>query len=392
MRPNSQSSKPIEHEVPDEVQEIFKYFSHIVTKLQGCARLGRWGEYVNPQNFSLEYDASERRVTVLLSFRGKKDHLHELRMELVVPELEQSSQDLECEWSYLFDNVDPADGQEPTAQPFAEYYMFGLWDMDYYEAELCHCDRGVRFCSGVSSVMDVMDDCARALVNSIEEFFGDEPAYNLQEAYACLSQVLRKVKSEAGTGRWAGVEPQHFRIIRNEREVYLVLCYAEPGVYSMTFKVGAQIGGFDPVVSGEWFECIYEYACQTDDADIRDYYDEEQQRYLRYIKTILDSINCHVLFFYGDEDRTFSMAVERGLVFQKYGLMLDVAIPFKDKYEASRPLITRAMLDTKKKVETLLKIETDVVKEDISVRIFTRGSYTEEPGVEDPDRDGGVPS
>lgn len=192
-----------------------------------------------------------------------------------------------------------------------------------------------------------------------------------------LKQMLPMVRMEAAKGRWADVKPQHFRILNDEHQSYLMLNYSDGGIYSMTFKVGAQMGGFDPEASGEWFECMYEFRCFSHDSEVKTFYTEEQQMLYRLASTILDWISYKALFFYSDEEDHFSIAVKRDFAFTKFCMMLDVFLALKNKHEASKTLITKSMLDQKEKLENILGSQLEITVPDKPDYIFSHGNFVE---------------
>lgn len=216
----------------------------------------------------------------------------------------------------------------------------------------------------------------------MEWFYSDETIWKFHKIYYHLKQILPQLKEEAETGRWKGVGPDNFRILRDGTQAFIVLEYQDAGIYDMTFKIGFDENGFDPDVSGRWFTCEYHFHILACDREIRDYYVDEQKQCCRIASTVLDLISYNSLFAYDREYESLTLLVEEKWAFQKYCQLLDVVLPIIFKYEASKALVTKKTLEQKAQLETMLNTQMEIVEDDESKLIFDKGHFLSLP--EDP--------
>ena len=178
------------------------------------------------------------------------------------------------------------------------------------------------------------------------------------------------------------MKPKNFLLERDKKHAYIALRYSDEHIYNLAFKLGMQDNGFDKDMSGKWFECIYDYTCVSSEAEIENYFTEEQQQICKIASTILDMISYKMLFFYGDENKHFGIIVKEDWACEKFCQMLDVMLPLFYKHQANEQLITNDMLEQKKKLENLLQTSMEIVENKEPDFIFRHGHYIEKP--EDP--------
>lgn len=375
MTPNPNSPRFISNEIPSSASSEMKKFADYLTGLRRSTADGRWNG-ITSDNFSLEYNSYDNSVQLRFTYNDTNDHLHIVTARLVTGTYYGSTRFAKCEWLYMFEGG-TFNRNVCTIRSFAESLMLKLWDAGV-DVELCNCDRGLKYTSDIDSVLSIFDKTINALVNNIKPmdwFYIDEPIWKLRKSYFFLTEILSKIQVEADKGRWPEVSSKNFRLLRDNNQAYLVISYVDNGIYDMTFKVGLEIGGFDPETTGDWFECIYEFRTTTSDNEVKEYFINEQKEFYKVASSILDAVSYKMLFFHGDDKNSFSIVVEKEYTLQKFCLMLDILLPLKNKYEASHQLITKNILMQKEAMEKLLDTKMEIVESNEPEFPFTHGSF-----------------
>lgn len=377
MTPNPKEPRFIRYDVPKGASKNIVYLFEEFQTLKRLAQRENWCG-VKAEDVKFEYSTYDSSAEVLINFIDENTHSHRIKVAFYGDDTSTT-----CWVSYLF-KADNFDKKNLSIQSFAECLMIQLWDYGI-DADLCNCDWGLEFTSSVDTIAQNVNILLSTIVSSIKPmdwFYSDETIWKFYTIHSHLLEILPYIKQEAESGRWNKVKPENFTILRDKSQAYIVLTYQETGIYDMIFKVGFNENGFDSDVTGEWFTCEYNFKIYSSNQEIRDYYLSEQKQYCKLASTILDIISYNALFAYDQEDEALTLLVERQWIFQKYCLLLDVMLPIIFRYEASKPLVTKDMLEQKNKLETLFNSPMEIVVDNDSNHIFARGRFLSAP--EDP--------
>lgn len=318
MTPSSKDPRYILHNVPATASEHLKTFYDSYLRIKETADGGKWVG-ITSKNFIFEYNSYDGDAEIIFSYTDRNEHIHKITTSIW-----HDSVSSICWFSYLL----KADNFLPTVnfvQSYAEFLMLQLWDMGI-DAELCECDWGLEFSSHIDSIFESMDKVISCVITSIkpmEWFYSDEKIWSCSNVYYNLKQMLPKLKEEASRGRWPDVKPGNFVLERDKRQAFITLRYSDERIYNLAFKLGMQEDGFDEDMSGNWYECCYDFVCVSSEKEIADYYTEEQKQLCKIASSILDMISFKMLLFYGEDNQHFGIIVERDWAFDKFCLMLD---------------------------------------------------------------------
>jgi len=370
MTPNPKDFRFIRHDVPNGASENAVHLFEEHQTLKWLAQQENW-QGVRADNVTFEYSTYDGTAEISIKFFDKNNHSHNIKVAFYGDDISST-----CWVSYLF-RADNFDEKHLSVQSFAEYLMIQLWDSGI-EADLCDCDWGLEFTTPVDTIAQNVNILINTIVSSIkpiEWFYSDENIWKFYSIHSHLLRILPEIKNEAEAGRWKKVKPENFSIIRDKSQSYIVLTYQEAGIYEMTFKVGFDENGFDPDVSGEWFTCEYNFKIHSSNQEVNEYYLSEQKECCKLASTILDIISYNVLFAYDQEDTALTLLVNREWSLQKYCQMLDVVLPVLFKHEASKPLVTKDMLEQKAKLESLFNTSMEIVEDNDGKHIFAKGRF-----------------
>lgn len=377
MTPNPKDPRFIRHDVPNGAS---KNLTHLYKEFQAIQQLAQQGNWrgINSNNFTFEYSTYDGNAEILFSYFDRNEHYHNIVVTFYGDDVSTT-----CWFSYLF-KAENFDEKAISVQSFAELLMMQLWN-NGIDADLCRCDWGLEFSSDIDSIALNMDVLINAIITSIKPmdwFYSKDSIWKFYRIHHHLKQILPQIQHEAETGRWKGVKPDNFTILRDQTQAYIVLTYQEASIYDMTFKVGFDENGFDPDVSGEWFSCEYHFDVRTCDRELSEYYLSEEREYCKMASVILDAISYNTLFAYDEDSTRLTLLANKKWAFQKYCLMLDIMLPLLFKHVASKPLVTKSVLEQKLKLESLLNTEMEIVEDSESMHIFDNGGFLTRP--EDP--------
>lgn len=374
MTPDPKSPIFIRHDLPENASKTAHILFEAYKEITNLASSEEWVG-VTPQNFTFEYSTYYGHAEILFNFIDKNDHCHKITVGYYGDDVSTS-----CWFTYLF-KAENFDENACFVQSFAECLMVQLWEFGI-DADLCECDWGLEFMSSTDSVVHNMGILINTITSSIkpmEWFYSDEPIWKFDKIHSHLKQLLPQLKHEAETGRWRGVKPENFTIQRDKTQAFIVLTYQDEGLYEMTFKVGFGKNGFDPDASGKWFTCEYRFNNTSSNSEIRKYYLKEQQDFCKLASTILDWTAYRYLFAYDSDDTALTLLVERKWAFLKYCYMLDVMLPLLFNHKASKPLVTKNILDQKTILETQLNTTMEIAEEAEPAPIFNNGHFLSLP-------------
>lgn len=377
MTPNSKDPRFIRYDVPIGASENIVHLFKEYQTLKALAQQDNWSG-VNAEDIKFEYSTYDSSAEIFINIIDENTHSHSIKVAFYGDDISTT-----CWISYLF-RADNFDKKNLSVQSFAECLMIQLWDYGI-DADLCNCDWGLEFTSSVDTIAQNVNILLSTIVLSIKPmdwFYSNETIWKFYTIHSHLLEILPYIKQEAESGRWNKVKPDKFTILRDKSQAYIVLTYQETGIYDMTFKVGFNENGFDSDVTGEWLTCEYNFKIYSSNQEIRDYYLNEQKQCCKLASTILDIISHNALFAYDQEDEALTLLVERQWAFQKYCLLLDVMLPIIFKYEASKPLVTKDVLEQKAKLEILLNTSMEIVEGMDGKHLFAKGRFLSAP--EDP--------
>lgn len=374
MTPNPKGPRFIRYDMPKgapkNVLDLYEEFQ----TLHFLAQQENW-RGLRPENIVFEYSTYDNDAEILINFGDRNNHSHK-----IIVSFNRDGVSTTCWISYRF-TAENFDENARFVQSFAEYLMLQLWDLGL-DAELCDCDWGLVFSLSIDSIAQNVNLMINTIISSIkpmEWFYSNETIWKFRPIYSHLLHILPELRHEAETGRWKGVKPENFTLLRDNTQAYIILSYQDPGIYDMSFKVGFDENGFDPDVSGEWLSCEYQFHIRTKNSEVRGYYTEEQKQCCRIASTILDMTSYNAFFAYDQEDKALTLLIERRWAFQKYCLMLDIVLPIIFKYEASKPLVTTNALEQKNKLEALLNTTMEIVEDNDDKYIFAKGGFISAP-------------
>lgn len=377
MTPNPKDPRFIIHEVPANSTEHMKTFYAAFKRLKDVAGENKWAG-IDADNLQFEYSTYDENAEIIFSYMDKNEHTHRIEISLWHDAVSSL-----CWFSYVLKAENFA-SDVTAVQSYAESLMLQLWDLGI-DAELCRCDWGLEFSSSIDDVFENMDTVITSIITSIkpmEWFYSDEDIWRCYRVYYKLKQFLPKIQEEASKGRWPNVKPENFILERDKHQAYITLRYFNDQIFNLSFKLGMQDNGFDEGMTGSWFESCYDFTCIAKDSDVVEYYSREQMQICKAGSAILDMIGYKMLFFYGEGNKSFGIIVDEDWAVEKFCLMLDVMLPLFYKHEATRPLITKGILEKKKQLEGMLGTPMEIVESKEPDYIFRNGKYVEKS--EDP--------
>ncbi len=226
--------------------------------------------------------------------------------------------------------------------------------------------------------MSKMLDIVTNNIKPIDWFLSKEPVWQFYRTYYDLCKILPLLQEEASKGRWKDVVPENFRLIRNSDCALICLDYTDNRNYTMQFRMGMTKTGFAAERTDKFMDMFYHFENHAPTDDLREYFDNENREFSKIANIMLEiPFSWKALLFHSDDG--FYINTYRENAFQKYCLMLDWIIPFKNRYEATELYITSELLETKKQLEASLSTDFEIAKEQESDLIFSHGHFIETP-------------
>lgn len=369
MTPDFNSPKYICHEIPDNASKSALKLREDYRLLQANVSACVW-HYINHECLRLEYNTYDGLIRISVCFVDDNNHTHTFSIKSDV------SGRILCE--YLFEGG--IDAPVSSIRSYAEWLMLQLWQFEI-NAELCKCDRGLIVHTDIDSAYSVLSTMLDVVTNNIKPidwFLSKEPVWQFYRTYYDLCKMLPLLQEEAAKERWNYVRPENFRLIRNADCAFICLDYSDNSNYTMQFRVGMKKGGFAAERTDKFMDMFYEFENHSQNEESREYYDKENREFSKIANAILEiPFSWKTLLFHSDNGFYISTCRENAL--QKYCLMLDFILPFKDKYEATDIFIAPEILEKKKELEKALSTDLEITNEQEPDLIFSHGHFIETP-------------
>lgn len=375
MTPDPNSPCFISHEIPDSASESALRIKDISELLRANLSALVWLG-INEKNLVLTFNTYTGDATVDICFTDANNHTH----HFYVKSMGYTRNQVVCE--YLFEGSFNA--EVVSFRSYAEWLMLQLWQFEI-GVELCNCDRGLTVSVSPEKAYDIitkMLDIVTNNIKSIEWFLSGEPVWQFYRTYYELQKMLPLLQEEAAKERWRDVRPEHFRLIRNTDCALICLDYTDNRNYSMQFRVGMKKGGFGAERTDKFMDMFYEFESYSQYEEVRKYFEKENREFSEIANAILEiPFSWKTLLFHSSEGLYIN--TYREYAFQKFCLMLDIILPFKDKYEATEVFIAPEILEKKKELEIALSVDLEISKEQEPDLVFSHGHYIETPIEED---------
>lgn len=214
-------------------------------------------------------------------------------------------------------------------------------------------------------------------IKPIEWFLSEKPIWQFYKTHQDLCQMLPLLQKEAANERWKNVKPENFRLIRNIDYAFICLDYTDDINYTMRFKVGMDKSSFAANRTDKFLDMSYEFVNQASDEKTREYYEGENLEFSKLANFILDIPFGWKALLFHQEDGVY-INTYREYAFQKYCLMLDFMLPFKDQYAATETYISPKLLEQKRQLETALSTELEISEDEDVKHIFAYGHFIED--------------
>lgn len=271
------------------------------------------------------------------------------------------------------------EGECNNVRSFAELLMFQLWKMGY-EAKICKCDRGLIIDISFYQLLSFLEIIRTTieLERPIEWFYDKSPLFDFPDTFYILSETLPKLREEAKSDRWKGVNPENFTFHVKEGYTMIRLDYGEEDLYQMHFKVGYEKDNGCDLTYEDYIFCSYEFINLAKDEEVREYYTLQNHEYCKLINPILSKVfNWEATCI--DSEDSVNISVASNLAFQRFCLMLDIALSLLYDFSATHKLITSSMLQLKSEIESKLRSECEILVEDSDLKIFSHGNFGVDP-------------
>ena len=373
MTPNPDSPIFIRHEIPDNATvkalRLREDYKLLRANIEACA----W-PHITSDCLRLDYNIYDDRVRITVGFNDKNKHSHTFSI------FSYRGKRLQCEYEF----EGSVDAAVASFRSYAEWLMLQLWQFEI-DAELCKCDQGLVISADIDNAYNVMSKMLDIVTNNIKPidwFLSDEPVWQFRGTYYDLCKMLPLLQAEAAIGRWKDVIPENFRLVKNSDCALICLDYTDGCNYTMQFRVGMTKTGFAAERTDKFMDMFYHFENHAPNDGLRKYFDKENREFSEIANSILEiPFGWKALLFHSDDG--FYINSFRENAFQKYCLMLDFMIPFKNRYEATELYITPELIEMKKQLETSLSIDLEIAKDQEPDLIFTHGQFIETPVVEE---------
>ena len=377
MTPNPDSPKFIRHEIPDNASvralRLREDYKLLRANIEACA----W-PHITSGCLRLDYNTYDGRVRITVGFTDKNKHSHTFSI------LSYRGKRLQCEYEF----EGSVDAPVVSFRSYAEWLMLQLWRYEI-DAELCKCDRGLIISANIDNAYNVMSKMLDIVTNNIKPidwFLSKEPVWQFYRTYYDLCKMLPLLQEEASKGRWKDVVPEDFRLVRNADCALICLDYTDNRNYTMQFRLGMTKTGFATERTDKFMDMFYHFENHAPNDELRAYLDKENREFSKIANIMLEiPFSWKALLFHSDDG--FYINTYRENAFQKYCLMLDWIIPFKNRYEATELYVASELLEMKKRLETSLSTDLEISKEQEPNLIFSHGHFIETPMEEElPDK------
>lgn len=369
MYPNPNSPDFLRHEIPDyassEALKLSNVFDLIKADIWAC----KWHN-TKSDCLSLEYNTYDGRVCFKVYFTDQNNHTHTFAITYL-----GFGKRVLC--NYLFEGS--IGGPSLTFRSYAEWLMLQMWKLGI-DVELEHCSRGLSVTTPIDEAYNVFTQMLNIVDNNIKPidwFLSKEKIWHFKWTYMKLNELLPHIKDEAAKGRWKDIKPQNFRLIRGEDYAYIDLEYTDDTNYIMYFRVGMSKESFAFNSIGTHMTLEYYFKNISKDRRSRSYFKKENKKFIKFANIMLEiTFSWETLFIRSEDDFSIICSIES--VFQKFCLMLDFIIPYKDQYQATNPYLTPEQYNAKKKLESSLSTKLKLSEKQAPELIFTYGHFFEE--------------
>lgn len=369
MTPSLDSPTFIKHVIPDNASLLACKLKDIYELLKANIASSAW-QPISVHNLIVTYNTYTGEVIIEIYFTDVNNHTHHFYLKSI----SHVGKRVSCE--YLFEG--DIDATVVSFRSYAEWLMLQLWHFEI-DAELCKCDRGLIVHTEIDSAYNVLSKMLDIVTNNIKPidwFLSEEPVWQFYRPYYDLCKMLPLLQEEAAKERWKNVKPENFRLIRNVDCALICLDYTDNRNYTMQFRIGMKKGGFAAERTDKFMDMFYEFENHSPNEESREYFEKENREFSKIANAILEiPFSWKTLLFHSDNGFYISTCRENAL--QKYCLMLDFILPFKDKYEATDVFIAPEILEKKKELEKVFSTEFEISNEQEPDLIFSHGHYIE---------------
>lgn len=371
MTPDPNSPAFISHEIPDSASETAIKIKDIAELLRVNLSAFVWLG-ADENNLMLTYNTYTGDAGIEVCFTDTNNHSH----HFFVKSMGLTRTQVVCE--YLFEGSINAD--VASFRSYAEWLMLQLWQFEI-GAELCKCGKGLIVHTEIDSAYNVVSKMLDIVTNNIKPidwFLSEEPVWQFYRTYYDLCKMLPLLQEEASKERWKNVKPENFRLIRTVDCALICLDYTDNRNYTMQFRVGMKKGGFAAERTDKFMDMFYEFENHSQNEEAQKYFEKENREFSNIANAILEiPFSWKALLFHSDDG--FYISTYRENALQKYCLMLDLILPFKDKYEVTDVFIDPEILEKKKELEKVFSTEFEISNEQETNLIFSHGHFIETP-------------
>lgn len=252
MTPELNTPQHIMHEVPDNACESSKQLAGIFDTLREEVLKTRW-EGITVDDIILNYNKNSGKTEVIVTHGDANGHLHRFMMQLIPDtELEETHDDnflLTYSFKSNFNENDPKtrsfvsylseylsfNGLElsQTLHPYIEKNIDDKHIVRYTEDINIHCDIEDAYKSFCTLL-----DITLSKLKPMSWFYTPEPTLKgLDEAYYYMNNVCSLLQIQSSRGRWKGVTPGCFKVVRDDGEVSCELVFQVKDVWELCLLV-----------------------------------------------------------------------------------------------------------------------------------------------------------
>lgn len=354
----------------DELQKLYETYKYLTSDSRDSEM-----RQLNKDDVSFCYNTLTKVGNLKVRFTDCNQHTHSLKLSV------SPKRSIHLSVYYTFEGKFK---RKPYKRRlFTELLMTELFKMGYdVEPMPTESENSliieIRYYSIFRSIVQIV----RLLIESqvpVEWYYEKKDLWYYPNTYYDLILMLPKLRREAENNRWKDVRPENFVLHTGKEYTMLHLDYEEPGLYEMSFRIGCKKDSFCAPAYDKYIDCSYVFTPLSGNIEVYEYYKEQNIEFCKLTNLMLSAVcNWKSLFFHSDDGLYIS--VERPLGFQKFCLMLDVALALKNDFKPEKPLITTNMNRQKKELEASLGVPLEFAEEDNDKLIFTNGHFKTDQG------------
>lgn len=377
MTPNPSSPHFIKHEVHEYANENAKKLSELFYMLKRQASQGKW-DGISENDFSLTYNTYDGSTEVTAVLQDDNHHSHYFTIQLIPDNGFGNSREDCFRLLYFFEGN--FNESAVCIRSFAEYLAAYL-HFEGFEPTLIKCNKGISmpcvfelaheaFCKLIEVTM--------SHIKPLSWFYTKEPAIeSFYEAYYFLAGAMSKLQIESVRGRWDGINPECFKMIKfdEEREAAITLTYRVDSVLKLS--ICANIAE-----CGDYFDMFCTVNCYPDShlsPAVREQLDTLFADFLNTLKTAQGNI-----YVGGGYRKDHSIAIQYFYIEDTSDIfceMLDEIVPALHDFNFKLPLhpanLTEEMEAVKSQLETYLNAPLEVITEEQSINEKLNHGYFE---------------